>query len=190
MGNSNQLCAESTTSAQHCQLKCCFTGSISQEFAIQTEESFQYLLLSSLWQDLSPNMNFQAFLSFDVYFCWFLPLTGAATRCISCWLQESHASMAGCWAWAAAILWWAAFPPVPPRWCCNRGSFPPSQWPGSTHRFIVRSCRNKEAIGSWNVKDKCKWYFKHLRRLNCWGSSLLLSTRSAYLLKSVYVYVF
>lgn len=100
------------------------------------------------------------------------------------------ASMAGYWAWAAAILWWAAFPPVPPRWCCNRGSFPPSQWPGSTHRFIVKSCRNKGAIGSWNGKDKYKCYFKHLRRLNCWGSSLLLSTRSAFLLKPVYVYVF
>lgn len=42
MGNSNQLCDESIINAQDWQLKCCFTGSISQEFSIKTEESFHY----------------------------------------------------------------------------------------------------------------------------------------------------
>lgn len=159
MGNSNQLCDESIINAQHWQLKCCFMGSISQEFSIQTEESFH----CCCWAACGRTSR-QAWIFKHSWVLMYIPV-GSYLSHRSC--HSLHLLLAlgiSCfqgrfWARAAAVLWWAAFPPVPPRWCCNRGSFPPSHWPGSTHRFIVRSCKNKEAIGSWNGRIDCIYYY-------------------------------
>lgn len=127
------LCDERIINAQEWWLECCFMSGFPQKFSIQMEESFHYSH-SAHWHYLLPNRDFPAFLSFDADSRWFLPFTlelpltesllAPGILHIKCNLFSMRSI---CW------LWWAAFPPFPPRWCCNRGFFQSSLWPSSKH---------------------------------------------------------
>lgn len=117
-------------------MECCFMSGFPQEFSIQMEESFHYShsvpcgvtsCQKGIFQHSWVLMQIHTGSYPSLWSCHSLNL---------CWLQESCASSAAYFPRAAAVLWWAAFPSVPPRWCCNRAFFQSSLWPSSKRAIM------------------------------------------------------
>lgn len=127
------LCDERIINAQQRWLECCFMSGFFQEFSIQMEESFHYSHSVPCGVTSCQKGIFQHSWVLMQIHTGSYPSLWSCHSWNLCWLQESCASSAAYFPRTAAVLWWAAFPSVPPRWCCNRAFFQSFLWPSSKH---------------------------------------------------------